>query len=52
MDELIQAMHRLPFTTGMALRTRDQCDKVTDSLVTSEHLFVLGKGLAEPIAYK
>lgn len=51
-QELIQAMHRLPITMGMALRTREQCNLVADKLMDSEHLFVLGKGYAEPIAYE
>jgi glutamine---fructose-6-phosphate transaminase (isomerizing) len=51
-DELIQAMHRLPIAIGMALRTRDQCAQVAASLQRSQHLFVLGKGFGEPIAYE
>ena len=51
-DELIQAMHRLPITMGMALRSRDLCFTVAEHLKKSEHLFVLGKGYAEPIAYE
>lgn len=50
--ELIQAMHRLPITMGMALRTRNQCKEVAESLKDAEHLFVLGKGYGEPIAYE
>jgi glucosamine--fructose-6-phosphate aminotransferase (isomerizing) len=36
----------------MALRTRAQCADVAAKLMPSEHLFVLGKGYAEPIAYE
>ncbi|TMW63845.1 hypothetical protein Poli38472_002786 [Pythium oligandrum] len=52
MDELIQAMHRLPIAIGMALRTREQCARIADKLFNSEHLFVLGRGFGEPIAYE
>ncbi|KAJ0393416.1 hypothetical protein P43SY_005993 [Pythium insidiosum] len=52
MEELISAMHRLPITMGMALRTRDQCTEIADHLLKSEHLFVLGRGYGEPIAYE
>lgn len=52
MDELIQAMHRLPIAIGMALRTREQCAQIAAMLKDSEHLFVLGKGFGEPIAYE
>ncbi|OQR88761.1 glucosamine-fructose-6-phosphate aminotransferase, isomerizing, partial [Thraustotheca clavata] len=52
LDELIQSLHRLPITIGMALRTRAQCAEIAQKLMPSEHLFVLGKGYAEPIAYE
>ncbi|RHY31616.1 hypothetical protein DYB32_003329 [Aphanomyces invadans] len=52
LDELIQSLHRLPITIGMALRTRAQCVEVAQKLLPSEHLFVLGKGYGEPIAYE
>ncbi|KAF0754869.1 hypothetical protein DYB28_004239 [Aphanomyces astaci] len=52
LDELIQSLHRLPITIGMALRTRAQCIEVAQKLMPSEHLFVLGKGYGEPIAYE
>ncbi|CAK4613457.1 hypothetical protein LEN26_000772 [Aphanomyces euteiches] len=52
LDELIQSLHRLPITIGMALRTRAQCVEVAQKLMPSEHLFVLGKGYGEPIAYE
>ncbi|KAF4031727.1 SIS domain-containing protein [Phytophthora infestans] len=52
MAELIQSLHRLPIAIGMALRSREQCANVADKLVNAEHLFVLGKGFAEPIAYE
>ncbi|TYZ57638.1 hypothetical protein PybrP1_003390 [[Pythium] brassicae (nom. inval.)] len=52
MDELIQSMHRLPIAIGMALRSRDQCARVAEQLMDAEHLFVLGRGYGEPIAYE
>uniref|UniRef100_F0WD17 Glutamine--fructose-6-phosphate aminotransferase [isomerizing] n=1 Tax=Albugo laibachii Nc14 TaxID=890382 RepID=F0WD17_9STRA len=52
MDELIQSMHRLPIAIGIALRTRQQCEQVAEILMGSEHLFVLGRGYGEPIAYE
>ncbi|KAF4319392.1 hypothetical protein BBO99_00004893 [Phytophthora kernoviae] len=52
MLELIQSMHRLPIAIGMALRSREQCAKIADSLLSAEHLFVLGRGYGEPIAYE
>ncbi|CAI5705601.1 unnamed protein product [Peronospora effusa] len=52
MTALIQSMHRLPIAIGMALRSRDQCAKIADSLLSAEHLFVLGRGYGEPIAYE
>lgn len=51
-DELIQCMHRLPIAIGMALRLRDQCAKVAEKLENAEHMFVLGRGYGEPIAYE
>lgn len=51
-DELIQSMHRLPIAIGMALRLRDQCTAVAEKLLDAEHLFVLGRGYGEPIAYE
>jgi glucosamine--fructose-6-phosphate aminotransferase (isomerizing) len=52
MHELIQSLHRLPITIGMALRSRELCAKVADKLLKSEHLFVLGRGYGEPIAFE
>ncbi|KAJ8604796.1 hypothetical protein CTAYLR_001070 [Chrysophaeum taylorii] len=47
---LMAALQRLPISFGMALRLRDQCAKLAERLVDKQHLFVLGKGYAEPIA--
>lgn len=52
MDELIQCMHRLPIAIGMALRSRELCARIAEKLMRSEHLFVLGRGYGEPIAYE
>ncbi|KAF1332364.1 Glutamine-fructose-6-phosphate transaminase, partial [Globisporangium splendens] len=52
MDELIQCMHRLPIAIGMALRSRELCARIAEKLDKSEHLFVLGRGYGEPIAYE
>jgi len=50
--DVLQAVQRLPMATGMALRTHDQCRLLADKLKDKEHLFILGKGFAEPIAYE
>jgi len=51
-ESLIEAMHRLPTYVGMTLqkRTRDACRDVAIKLKDRDHLFVLGRGYAEPIA--
>eukprot|EP00968_Pinguiococcus_pyrenoidosus_P024564 scaffold4847_cov265-Pinguiococcus_pyrenoidosus.AAC.8 len=51
-SDLLLALQRLPISFGMALRTREQCFKVAEMLQDKEHLFILGKGFAEPIAYE
>jgi len=48
--ELRDALMRLPITFGMALKTRDQCRRIAESLKDKEHCFVLGKGYGEPVA--
>uniref|UniRef100_A0A6A7G1D0 Glutamine--fructose-6-phosphate aminotransferase [isomerizing] n=1 Tax=Hirondellea gigas TaxID=1518452 RepID=A0A6A7G1D0_9CRUS len=50
--ELISALHHLPTYTGMTLQCRDQCKEIAESLVDTEHIFVLGKGFGEPIAFE
>jgi len=50
---MIDALHRLPTNVGMALRSLHKpCKEVANKLLASkcEHLFVLGKGYAMPIA--
>jgi len=49
---LIDALHRLPTNIGMALRCREQCNKVAQRLSKADHCFILGKGFSEPIAYE
>jgi len=36
----------------MALKTHDQCAAIAERLKGQDHLFILGKGYAEPIAYE
>jgi glutamine---fructose-6-phosphate transaminase (isomerizing) len=50
--ELLDALQRLPISFGMAFRTREKCKNWAKQLQEKEHLFVLGKGYAEPIAYE
>jgi len=49
---LRNALSRLPISIGMALETREQIKKIAAKLVDKEHMFVLGKGFAEPVAYE
>eukprot|EP00808_Paulinella_micropora_P032029 g49831.t1 len=48
--ELMDAIHRLPIYSGMALQTHAVCKRVADKLKDTQNMFVLGKGYAEPIA--
>lgn len=50
--ELLDACARLPISFGMAMSTRQKCQKVAHELKNKRSLFVLGKGLAEPIAHE
>jgi glucosamine--fructose-6-phosphate aminotransferase (isomerizing) len=50
--EMIEALQRLPISFGMGMRLRDKCKKVAMDLKDKNHMFVLGKGYAEPIAYE
>lgn len=43
-NRLRESLMRLPITFGMALKTRDHCKKIAESLKEKEHCFVLGKG--------
>jgi glucosamine--fructose-6-phosphate aminotransferase (isomerizing) len=51
-QELIDAIHRLPTYTGISLRTHEKCKQIAEKLKDQEHIFILGKGYAEPIAYE
>mmetsp|Transcript_23612 Transcript_23612/g.72930 ORF Transcript_23612/g.72930 Transcript_23612/m.72930 type:complete len:657 (+) Transcript_23612:174-2144(+) len=48
--ELMASLHRLPISFGMGLRLQDQCKRLAVQLKDAEHVFILGKGYAEPIA--
>jgi len=48
--ELLEALQRMPIGFGMARRTRQQCAALATRLKDKEHIFLLGKGYAEPIA--
>jgi len=50
--QLIDSLHRLSTNIGMTLRCRDQCRAVAQKLVNAHHMFILGKGFSEPIAYE
>ena len=48
---LVESLHRLHTTIGMTLnRVRDDCIIAARSLLNAPRCFILGKGLAEPIA--
>ena len=49
-DQLMASLHRLPISFGMGLRLQEQCRRWAHRLVEAEHIFILGKGYAEPIA--
>mmetsp|Transcript_13707 Transcript_13707/g.20525 ORF Transcript_13707/g.20525 Transcript_13707/m.20525 type:complete len:473 (+) Transcript_13707:737-2155(+) len=51
-SELLEALQRLPISFGMGLRSRPQCKAIAEELVNKHHLFILGKGYAEPIAHE
>jgi glucosamine--fructose-6-phosphate aminotransferase (isomerizing) len=43
-ERLKDALLRLPISLGMALKTREQCQKIAKRLSKNQHCFVLGKG--------
>jgi len=47
---LIESLHRLPISLGIALNTREQCRQVAIAMQKKHSCFVLGKGFAEPVA--
>uniref|UniRef100_A0A0H5QI91 Glutamine--fructose-6-phosphate aminotransferase [isomerizing] n=1 Tax=Spongospora subterranea TaxID=70186 RepID=A0A0H5QI91_9EUKA len=48
--ELANAIHRLPTYVGMTLHGRDNIQAIAQKIKAAEHIFVLGRGFAEPIA--
>jgi glucosamine--fructose-6-phosphate aminotransferase (isomerizing) len=51
-EKLIDELSRLPISFGVALQGRDKCKRIAALLQDKEHLFVLGRGYAEPVAYE
>eukprot|EP01083_Nonionella_stella_P203708 743099_1 len=49
-EKLIGELHNLPTYAGMTLHTRPRCAEIARKMRDAEHIFVLGKGFAEPIA--
>lgn len=49
-QQVRDALMRLPITFGMALKSRDHCARIAQKLAKKEHCFVLGKGYGEPVA--
>ncbi len=47
---LIESLHRLPISLGIALNVREACRRVASQIAKAHSCFVLGKGLSEPIA--
>ncbi len=50
--DLVQALHRLPTYCGVTLGTHAHCKQIAQELCKAQHIFVLGKGFAESIAYE
>jgi len=48
--ELFDSLQRLPISFGMAMNTRDKCRAISKELQGKRSMFILGKGLGEPIA--
>lgn len=47
---LVEELRRLSTNLSQALKLRDQCRTIAQSLIENDHAFVLGKGIGEPIA--
>lgn len=49
---LMEAVHRLPIYTGLALKAHPSINKLASELIerNPQHMFILGKGYGEPIA--
>lgn len=50
--DMLDSVHRLPVYAGMTLKLHEQCKGIADKLKDKQHMFSLGKGYAEPIAYE
>lgn len=50
--ELIESLQRLSLLFNIAKNTRNKCKNIAKFLLDKEHLFILGKGYAESIAYE
>lgn len=48
--DIVSQLHRLPMNFERTLALREDCQRLAASLVDKQHLFVLGKGVGEPIA--
>lgn len=49
-DEVLDALHKLPLYCGMTLKNNDNIGAIAAKIKDAEHIFVLGRGFAEPIA--
>jgi glucosamine--fructose-6-phosphate aminotransferase (isomerizing) len=47
---LVESLHRLPISLGIALNSRESCRRVAAAITRANSCFVLGKGLGESIA--
>lgn len=48
--QLLEGLRRVPTDIKSCLQLSDKCRAIAQTLVKKQHLFVLGKGLAEPVA--
>ena len=52
-QEITNSLHCLSIYTGITLSsTRELCKEIAKKIYNKDHMFVLGKGFAEPIAYE
>lgn len=51
-EDMIDALQRLPISFGMARSQHPKCKKIAEYLEKKSSMFILGKGFAEPIAYE
>lgn len=49
---LIDSLHRLPIYVGMVLNDNPNIKAIAERIKDKKHMFVLGKGFGEPIAYE